>query len=138
VDRWPHIFDTVIAVKHIGWDGTGERVRFSGTFGDRRGSWVSSRELNPKRLQLRFRQEHAPHPLASLGGLWLVVPKGAGSLVVLDHYYTVVNDDPALARRLDKTIARNAVGLLAALRRAAETGDTDGTWLAVPEGVTSR
>lgn len=145
VDHWPHVFDSVLAVEHIGWSGTGERVRFWGTFGDRRDSWVSSREVNPKRMQLRFRQEGAAHPLASLGGLWIVVPKGVGAVVALDHYYTVVDDDPVEAKRLDETIDQTGIDMLDALRRAAEIDGVGDLWLAVPagphdrtEGVTSR
>ncbi|HEY7594726.1 MAG TPA: SRPBCC family protein [Actinophytocola sp.] len=137
-EHWPRIFDTIIAVEHIGWDAAGERVRFWGTFGDRHGSWVSARELNPKRMQLRFRQEQAPRPFATLGGLWAVVPKRDGAVVLLDHYYTVVDDDPAAARHLHDIIEHSGIGMLDALRQAAE----DQMWLPVPsgrtEGVTSR
>jgi aromatase len=139
VDRWPRMFDTLLAVEHIGWHGSGERVRFWGTFGERRGSWVSSREVNAKRLQLRFRQERAAYPLASLGGLWLVVPKGTGSLVTLDHYFTVVADDPVETTRLAETITESGTEMLAAVRRAAEHGisdeHVDDMWLAMPNGV---
>ncbi|MGH3757830.1 aromatase/cyclase [Actinophytocola sp.] len=144
-DRWPHIFDSVLAVEHIGWGGSGERVRFWGTFGDRRGSWVSAREVNPKRMQLRFRQERAAHPLASLGGVWIVRPKGAGALVALDHYYTVVDDDPVHVRHVDDMIEHNGTSLLAALRRAAELDEPDqgfdemwspdGLYVGMPDGV---
>ncbi len=146
VDHWPHLFDTVLAVEHIGWARSGERVRFWGRFGERRGSWISTREVDPKRMQLRFRQEQAAYPLASLGGLWLVVPKGTGAVVALDHYYTVVDDDPVEAQRLDETIGHSSTGMLAALRRAAEFGGPAGAWPSMPgrvhntsaEGVTSR
>jgi uncharacterized protein YndB with AHSA1/START domain len=134
VDRWPHMFDTVLAVEHIGWHGSGERVRFWGAFGDRRGSWVSAREVNPKRLQLRFRQERAAYPLASLGGLWRVVAKGTGSQVTLDHYFTVVGDNPVEAARLAETIDASGVAMLAAVRRAAERVDD----MVLAEGVSSR
>lgn len=130
VDRWPHMFDTVATVEHVGWDAAGERVRFWGRFGGRRGSWVSCRELNTKRLQLRFRQEQAPHPFATLGGLWRVVPKGDGALVLLDHYYTVAGDDPVAARHLHDTIERSSTGMLDALRRAAEDNEM---WQPVPQ-----
>jgi aromatase len=138
VDNWPRMFDSVDSVDHLGWDGTGQRVRFWGTFGDRRGTWVSSRELNPKRLQLRYRQEQSVHPFASLGGLWLVIPKGAGALVALDHYYTVVDDDPAAARHADDMIDRRSVGLLDAVRRTACSGDLLLPVRGGAEGVSTR
>lgn len=135
VDQWPRMFDSVLAVEHIGYDGTGERVRFWGTFGDRRGSWVSSREVNPRRLQVRFRQERSAPPFASLGGLWLVVPKGAGSLVALDHYYRVVDDDPVAAQRLDEAVGRYSGAMLASLRQVAEVGLEDDMWFPLPDPV---
>jgi aromatase len=138
VDHWPRMFDSVDAVDHIGWDGTGQRVRFWGTFGDRPGTWVSSRELNPKRLQLRYRQEQSVEPFASLGGLWLVIPKGAGAVVALDHYYTVVGDDSAAARHADDMIDRRSVGLLDAVRRTAESGELLLPTRGGAEGVSSR
>lgn len=140
VDHWPELFDSVLAIEHLGYDDTGERVRFWGTVGGRRGSWVSSRETNPKRLQLRFRQEHSVYPLASLGGLWLVLPKGESSLVALDHYYRVSGDDPIVARGVEERIRTTSTAMLAAIRRAAEDG-IDGAWRSVPndnvEGVSS-
>lgn len=138
VDHWPNMFDTVLAVEHIGWSGSGERVRFWGTFGERRGSWVSAREVNPRRMQLRFRQERAAHPLASFGGLWSIVPKGTGAVVTVDHYYTVVDDDPIEAQRLADTIGESATDMLAAVQRTAEHGiperQVDDGWFAVPDG----
>ncbi|HWM07350.1 MAG TPA: aromatase/cyclase [Actinophytocola sp.] len=133
VDRWPQIFDSVLAVEHIGYDRTGERVRFWGTFAERRGSWVSSREVNPKRLQVRFRRERSAHPFASLGGLWLVAPKGTGSTVALDHYYRIVDDDQIEAKRVDESIEDYSNTMLEAVRSAAELGGLDDVWLPVPE-----
>ncbi|MCT2587979.1 aromatase/cyclase [Actinophytocola gossypii] len=132
VDRWPRLFESVLAVEHIGYDGNSQRVRFWGTFGERRGSWVSARELNPKRLRVRFRQEHAAAPLASMGGIWLIVPKGSGSMVALDHYYRVVDDNPAAARHIEHTIARSSTSMLESLRTTAET-DEDDRWLPLPD-----
>jgi aromatase len=134
VDHWPRMFDTVLSVEHIGWSGGADRVRFWGSLGDRRGSWVAVHDLDPKRMQLRFRQERAAYPFASLGGLWLVAPKGTGALVALDHYFTVVDDDPAAARRIDDMIERRATGMLGELRGAAERGG-DVLWFPVPAGV---
>jgi uncharacterized protein YndB with AHSA1/START domain len=135
VDQWPRLFDSVLAVEHLGYHGTNERVRFWGTFGEHRGSWVSAREVNPKRMQVRFRDERSNPPLASLGGLWLVVPKGSGSQVVLDHYYRVVDNNVAEAQGLEQTIARSGNAMLAALREAAEAGDTDDMWFPLPDPV---
>lgn len=136
VDRWPQLYDSLVAVEHIGFDGTSERIRFwKKVDGELRG-WTSARELNPKRLQVRFRQEDCPQPLASMGGLWLVVPKGRGSVIALDHYYRVVDDNPVAAELLDKDIAANSTSMLEALRDSAEFGDgMDDLWLSFPDKV---
>lgn len=134
VDQWPRMFESVLAVEHLGYHGTNERVRFWGTFGEHRGSWVSAREINPKRMQVRFRQERSNAPLASLGGVWLVMPKGSGSEVVLDHYYRVVDNDLAAAQGLEQTIARSSTAMLASLRAAAEA-DADDMWFPLPDAV---
>lgn len=133
VDQWPRLFGSVLAVEHIGYDGTNERVRFWGTFGDRRGSWVSAREKNPKRMQVRFRRERAASPLASLGGLWLVLPKGRGSEVALDHYYRVIDDNPAAAKHVEETISGSSNAMLTELRQVAEAGDADDMWVPLPD-----
>lgn len=135
VDQWPRLFDTVLAVEHIGYDGTNERVRFWGTFGDRRGSWVSAREKNPKRMQVRFRREHVTSPLASFGGRWMVMPKGRGSEVALDHYYRVIDDDPVAAREVEETIGRSSTAKLATLRDVAEAGDAEDMWVPLPDPI---
>lgn len=143
VDRWPELFDSLEAVEHLGFDGTSERIRFWKRKGDRLSSWTSIREMNPKRLQVRFRQEHFDPPLASMGGLWFVVQKGSGSLVVLDHYYRVIDDDRAAAERLERAIAANSVTMLESLRSELSS-DTNDIWLSLAEeisatgGVTSK
>ncbi|OLF17547.1 aromatase/cyclase [Actinophytocola xanthii] len=130
IDRWPALFGAVRAVEHLGVDATGERLRLWGTVGGRTGSWLSSRAANPKRLQVRFRHESVLPPLVSLGGLWLVVPKGGGSHVELAHYFRVVDDSPAEASRLEQVIAATSGTLLASLREAAE-----GRWLPLAQPV---
>ncbi|GAB3458632.1 aromatase/cyclase [Actinophytocola sediminis] len=126
VDHYPRLFGEILSVEHLGYDGTNERVRFWGTFGDHRGSWVSLREINLKRMRVRFRQEHASAPLASLGGLWRVLPKGSGAEVVLDHYYRVVDDDIVAAQRLEQAIGRSAGAMLDALHEV--TDEDFGMW----------
>lgn len=134
--RWPMIFDPMVTVEHLGFDGISERVRSWVLVDDEVQSRVSHRELNPHRLQIRFRQENPPHPVATMGGLWLVVPKGNGSLVALDHYYRVVDDNPADAQRLAAAVDRNGVTVLSALRDTAELGaELDQLWLSCEDSV---
>lgn len=112
VETWPEVFDDIESVNRLGFDGVGERIRFHG----REGCWTSVRETNPKRLQVRFRRADLTRPLVSLGGLWLVLPKGDGALVVLDHYYRVAGDDPRAAERVEAEIGAVSTAMLTALR----------------------
>jgi aromatase len=136
VARWPQIFGPTVCVEQLELDGDTEVLRYWELLdGDVHG-YVSHRELNPRRLQIRFRSQHPCHPFASMGGLWLVLPKGTGSLVTLDHHYRVVNDDPEDARWLAKAIDRNSVAALTALREAAELGSgLDQLWLSCEDSV---
>ena len=119
IDRWPALFDSIAAVEHLGFAGVCERVRFTERAG---GTRTSVRETNPKRLQVRFRQVDPPAPFASVGGLWLVVPKAAGALIALDHYYRVADDDPATAAGVGRELAATSTAMLGTLRRTLEFG----------------
>jgi len=118
VETWPTVFDDVESVARLGFDGTGERIRFHG----REGCWTSIRETNPKRLQVRFRRADVLPPLVSLGGLWLVLPKGDGALVRLDHYYRVADDDQPAAERIEAEIGAASTRMLTALRAELSGG----------------
>jgi aromatase len=125
VDRWPTLFDSIVSVEHLGFDGVCERVRFQRTVGGEVLTWTSVRELNPKRLQVRFRQIGVSAPLASLGGLWLVAPQGLGSAVALDHYYRVTDDSPLTAARVERDITAISMSMLTTLRKTAERAMAD-------------
>jgi aromatase len=85
---------------------------------------------------VRFRREATSHPAVSMGGLWMVVPKSSGSLVALDHYYRVVDDDPADTRWLAETVEQLSVAKLSALRDAAEQGTAlDSLFLSCSDSV---
>jgi aromatase len=71
-----------------------------------------------------------------MGGLWLVLPKGDGSLVALDHYYRVVDDNHSDAEWLAEAVDHNSVAVLAALRETAELGgDLDRLLLSTEDSV---
>ena len=120
--RWPQIFEPTVHVERLGGSAATDRVRLWQLIDSEVRCVDSHRELNPRRLQVRFRRENTPPPTASMGGLWLVVPKSSGSLVVLDHYYRVVDDDPADTRWLAEMVDHLSVTLLCGLRDAAEQG----------------
>ncbi|MFL6124113.1 SRPBCC family protein [Actinophytocola sp.] len=131
VDRWPALLAPLLAVEHLGFDGVCERVRFAQQVdGVTTTDLTMVRELNPKRMQVRFRQVDVRPPVATMGGIWVVVPKGRGALVALDHYYRVVDNDPVTAAAVERTIAAGSMSMLEALR---QTVDSDG----IPELVKS-
>lgn len=120
IDNWPELFDHLVAVEHLGFEGVNERVRFWEKVDGELCSWTSVREHDPKRMRVRFRKVDFRPPLASMGGLWLVLPKGRGSVIGLDHYYRVLGDDAALAAEIEHDLKGSSTAMLAALRRAAE------------------
>jgi aromatase len=130
VERWPQIFGPIVAVEPLGSTGGTERVRVWELVDGEVRSHVSGRESNPRRMQVRFRQDEAPRPVASMGGLWLVLPETDGCLVVLDHHYRVAGDDPVDARWLAGAVDHTSGAMLSALRDAAELdGELERLWL---------
>jgi hypothetical protein len=120
--RWPQIFEPTVHAEHLDRSGDFERVRLWQLLDGEVKAGDSVRELNPRRLQVRFRRENTPHPAVSMGGLWMVVPKRSGSLVVLDHYYRVVDDEPAATGWIAKVVDETSEAMLASVREAAEQG----------------
>ncbi len=137
IDNWPELFDYLVAVEHLGFEGANERVRFWEKVDGELGSWTSVRELDPKRMRVRFRKVDFRPPLASMGGLWLVLPKGRGSVIGLDHYYRVLGDDAATAARIERDLEGNSMAMLAALRRAAEAEGGGGNLVEAYPGTVS-
>ena len=119
VDRWPGLVGTLDTVEHLGFDGVCERVRFV----KQGGELTMVRELNPKRMQVRFRQVDCVAPVASMGGIWLVLPKGLGVMVAIDHYYRVLDNSPVTAARVEVEIAEESTKMLTALRETLEFDD---------------
>ena len=136
VTRWPQIFDPTVAVEHLGSGGNTERVRMWHLVDGEVRCHVTQRDHHPQRMQLRFRQEESSPPVASMGGLWMVVPKGNGSLVALDHYYRVVDDDPAEAEWLAQAVEQTSLAMLTALKEVAELdGQLDALWVSHEDSV---
>lgn len=123
VDRWPGLIGTLDTVEHLGFEGVCERVRFAKQAGGGAGDLTMVRELNPKRMQVRFRQVDCLAPVASMGGIWLVLPKGLGVLVAIDHYYRVLDNSPVTAAQVELEIAAESTKMLTALRETLEFDD---------------
>lgn len=119
IEGWPSVFDSVAAVERLGFDRGGERFRIVESTGN---TWVSVRETNAKRLQVRYRRTDPPAPLESMAGLWRVETKVTGVVVALDHYFRVADDSPETAAVAARRIAAIGTEMLGSLRRAADSG----------------
>jgi len=120
VDRWRALHDSLVAVEHLGFDGVCERVRFVKRIDGVTHGLNMMLDLNPKRMQVRFRHVDVLPPLASMGGLWLVVPKGRGSMVTLDHYYRVADNSPVTAAQVERQLAEESTSMLSALQHTVD------------------
>ncbi len=123
VDRWPGLVRTLNTVEHLGFDGACERVRFAKSVNGVTRDLTMVRELNPKRMQVRFRQVDVLAPVASMGGIWLVLPKGLGVMVAIDHYFRVLDNSSVTAARVELDIAAESTSMLTALRQTLEFDD---------------
>ena len=117
IEGWPSVFDSVTSVEPLGSDRVLERYRIIERTGN---TWISVREANPKRLQVRYRRIDPPAPLKSMAGLWQVEPKVAGVVVSLDHYFSVADDRAETAAAAAQQITAIGAAMLTSLRRTAE------------------
>jgi aromatase len=119
---WPNIFGPTIYVRRLEGDGTEERLQLWATANGAARTWTSRRRLDPAARRIEFRQERSPAPLESMGGTWTfhLLPEG-GTQVVLDHDFTVIDNDPAGLAWISKAVDSNSHAELAALKAHAET-----------------
>jgi aromatase len=121
VANWPQIFPPTVYVKHLEHGDQDERIQIWATANGEPKTWISRRELDPKRRRIRFRQERSQPPVASMGGTWLIdATSPAECLVRLRHDYRAVDDDPRKLAWIDQAVDRNSRAELAALKTNAE------------------
>ncbi|MFE3497344.1 aromatase/cyclase [Streptomyces sp. NPDC059169] len=121
VTRWPAVFGPTLHAEQVQSDGTNERVRLWALANGEVKTWTSRRTLDPQAHRVTFRQEVSQPPVASMGGEWSMKPAtNDGTLVVLTHAYTAVDDDPAHADWIARAVDRNSRSELAALKDAVE------------------
>ncbi|MDA2809090.1 aromatase/cyclase [Nocardiopsis sp. RSe5-2] len=126
VENWPRLFPPTVHVDHVergdtGADTAEERIRIWATAGGEVKNWTSRRELDRTRRRIRFRQEVSSHPVASMGGTWIIEPVTEGRCRVrLLHDYRAVDDDPGHLAWIDQAVDRNSTAELEALRTSAE------------------
>ncbi|WP_306318225.1 MULTISPECIES: aromatase/cyclase [unclassified Streptomyces] len=121
VGNWPRIFPPSVLVEQVSQDGAQERIRIWATANGTAKSWTSRRTLDPERLRISFRQEVSAHPVAAMGGTWIVEPDGAAACRVrLLHDYRAVDDDPDDLEWIDRAVDRNSRSELASLKANVE------------------
>lgn len=118
---WPRLFPPTVYVEHFERGDTHERIGIWATANGEVKNWISGRKLDPSALRVDYRQEVSQHPVAAMGGSWIVEPLSEDeSLVRLLHDYRAVNDDPATLDWIDNALNHNSEAELAALKEAAE------------------
>lgn len=120
VRSWPLIFPPTVHVDHDERGDREERIRIWATANGAAKGWTSRRTLDPEARRIGFRQEVSQHPVASMGGAWLLEPLGSDrTRVRLTHTFQVV-DDPENLAWVRKALDGNSAAELDALKRAAE------------------
>ncbi|MFF4159683.1 SRPBCC family protein [Streptomyces sp. NPDC001678] len=121
VDDWPHVFPPTLHVECLERAGAEERIRIWATANDQVKNWTSRRTVDREGLRIRFRQEVSRHPVASMGGEWIVEPLPDGhTRVRLTHDFRAVDDLPENVAWISRAVDRNSGAELAALKAAAE------------------
>jgi aromatase len=121
VTRWPALFSPTVHAVRVDGDDARERIRLWALAGGELKTWTSRRVLDRDAWRVGFRQEVSAPPVGSMGGEWIMRPRpGGGTLVVLKHDYTAVDDDPEKAAWIAKAVDRNSESELAGLKTAAE------------------
>jgi aromatase len=118
---WPRVFPNILHAEPLHSEGNRERAAIWLVSGDDVRRWVALRTLSPDELRVSYRQENAQHPVADMGGAWVVEPRGdSESLVRLQHDYRPAVTDASTLEWIAETLDRNSAAELAALTAGAE------------------
>jgi aromatase len=120
--NWPVVLGPTVHVERLDStvDGT-ELLQLWATANGSVRTWTSERTLDPKALTITFRQQTSPAPLASMGGTWTLEPLSPNKTrVLLDHDFSVIDDDPQGVHFFSSAVDRNSTEELAAMRDLAE------------------
>jgi aromatase len=129
VTGWPQVFTPTVHVEYLERSATEERIRIWATANGEIKTWVSRRTLDPVQRRIEFRQEISAHPVAAMGGTWLIEPAGAtGSVVRLLHDYRAVDDDPAHLEWIERAVDTNSRSELATLKSTVEAASAELTF----------
>jgi aromatase len=126
VGKWPQIFSPTVHVEYAEKGEHAERIRIWATANGTAKTWTSRRHHDADRLTIAFRQEQSQHPVAGMGGMWVVQPLSATQCRVrLLHDYRAASSDPADLEWIDKAVERNSTAELEALKSNAELHGPD-------------
>ncbi|AHI01182.1 SRPBCC family protein [Kutzneria viridogrisea] len=121
VIRWPQLFGPTVHTEQVERTETTERIRIWATANDEVKTWTSRRELDPVAHRITFRQEVSQPPVAAMGGAWVLSStEDGGTLVVLEHDFSAVDDLPENVDWVSKAVDRNSEHELANLKQIAE------------------
>lgn len=121
VTAWPHVFPPTVFVEHLERGETRERMRIWATANGDVKSWASLRTLDAQALRVDYRQEVSQHPVAAMGGSWIVEPLSEHEcLVRLRHDFRSVDDSPQTLGWINDALNTNSEAELTALKEAAE------------------
>lgn len=121
VENWPRIFPPSVLVDHVERGEREERIRIWATANGEAKNWTSRRTLDPDGLRITFRQEVPAHPVAAMGGTWIVEPAGGGACRVrLLHDYRAIGDDASKLEWIDQAVDRNSRAELGSLKKNVE------------------
>lgn len=122
VESWPLLFPPTVHLDREDLGGGAERIHIWAIANGAVRNWRSRRELDTEQRTIRFRQERSQHPVASMGGTWLVEPGAnpGSSAVRLLHNFTAVDDDPEHIAWIVGAVDGNSHSELTALKRNAE------------------
>ncbi|MFI9240367.1 aromatase/cyclase [Streptomyces sp. NPDC053079] len=121
VENWPQVFPPSVHVERIERTGDNERIRIWATANGVAKTWTSRRRLLPADGRIEFRQEVSSHPVAAMGGAWIVEADGDERCRVrLLHDYRAVDDEPGALEWITTAVDRNSRAELGALKAHAE------------------
>jgi aromatase len=119
VTAWPAVFPPTVHVEVVERAGQDERIRIWATANGEVKNWTSRRTLDPEALSVHFRQEVSQHPVAAMGGTWLIRPVTDGlTAITLEHDYQAVSDTHL--GWIEEAVDRNSQAELSALKNRAE------------------
>ncbi|MGJ7905861.1 aromatase/cyclase [Actinopolyspora sp. H202] len=136
VENWPQIFPPSVHVDYADRGETEERIRIWATANGATKNWISKRVLDPKNMSISFRQETPAHPVAEMGGTWIIEQRSErSSLVRLLHDYRAVDDDQEHLEWIDQAVDRNSHSELASLKENVELATNEDLYMSFEDSM---